>query len=220
MSETDIKTQKNRSGQRIQHNSYLEKNREREEKRSRRAAVIVTAVLCAALPPLGLLLAWHSRRMEAPVRIALSLVGLATMTLALWLWMRSGRVDLGLMPVPVVPMYAGYDVAAIEPTPVPVEVVNVSPVNGPSTFTVTYGDGTVDDLTAASGLIVGEGGLPVDPATYVTIVYAVTNNATRFHTLQVCDFQTNSRVLTLDEALAEGLLPCEKCAQEYIKAVD
>ena len=51
--------------------------------------------------------------MEAPLRIALSLVGLASMTLAGWLWMRSGRVDLGLMPVPVVPMYAGYDVAAV-----------------------------------------------------------------------------------------------------------
>ena len=211
MSETDIKTQKNRSGQRIQHNSYLEKNREREEKRSRRMAVIVTAVLCVVLPPLGLLLAWHSRRMDAPVRIALSLAGLATMTLAGWLWMRSGQVDLGLMPVPIVPMYAGYDVAAIEPTPVPVEVVNVSPVNAPSTFTVTYGDGTVDDLTNPGGLIVGEGGLPVDPATYVTIVYAQVENATLYHSQEVCDYVTYPRVLTLDEAVAEGLQPCEKC---------
>ena len=71
-----------------------------------------------------------------------------------------------------------------------------------NTFIVTYGDGTVEDLS---------GGMPVDPASYVTIVYAVTNNATKYHNLQVCDYQTNSRVLTLDEAIAEGLQPCEKC---------
>ena len=195
--------QKNRSGQRIQHNSYLEKSRQQEEKRTRRAASILLAVLSLALPPLGLLLVWHSRRMEAPLRIALSLVGLASMTLAGWLWMRSGRVDLGLMPVPVVPMYAGYDVAAVETTPVPVEVVSIVPQT-PSVFTVTYGNGTVDDLT-------GGGGLPVDPASYVTIVYAQAENATRYHNLQICDYVSNPRVLTLDEAIAEGLQPCEKC---------
>ena len=198
-----MQTQKNRSGQRIQHNSYLEKNREREEQRSRRAALILLAVLCVALPPLGLLLTWHSKRTEAPVRIALSLAGLTVMTLAGWIWMRAGRVDLGLMPVPVVPMYAGYDVAAIEPTPVPVEVVNVVP-DTPSTFTVTYGDGTVDDLT-------GTGAMPIDPATYVTIVYAQADNATLYHSQEVCDYVSYPRVLTLDEAVAEGLQPCDKC---------
>ncbi|MBR3504190.1 MAG: hypothetical protein IKO07_08085 [Clostridia bacterium] len=159
--------------------------------------------LCVALPPLGLLLAWHSKRMEAPTRIALSLAGLASMTLIGWLWMRSGQVDLGLLPVPVVPMYAGYDAAAIEPTPVPVEVVNVMP-NAPSTYTVTYGDGTVEDLNAS-------GSLPVDPATYVTIVYAQAENAVLYHSQSICDYVNYPRILTLDEAVAEGLRPCEKC---------
>lgn len=199
-----MQSQKNRSGQRIQLNSYLEQNREREEKRSRLMASGVLAVLSLLLPPLGLLLVWHSRRLEAPVRIGLSLVALTAMTLAGWLWMRSDTADSTLMPVPIVPLYAGYDVAAIEPTAVPVQVYNVVP-DEPQTFTVTYGDGTVDDLTG------GEGSLPVDPATYVTIVYAQAENATRYHNLQVCDYVTNARVLTLDDAIAEGLQPCEKC---------
>ena len=101
------------------------------------------------------------------------------------------------------PAYAGYDVAAIEPTPAPVEVVNVMP-EAPSTFTVTYGDGTVDDLT-------GTGSMPVDPATYVTIVYAQAENATLYHSNEICDYVSYPRVLTLDEAVAEGLQPCEKC---------
>ena len=200
-----MQSQKNRSGQRIQLNSYLEKNREREEKRSRLVASGILAGLSLILPPLGLLLVWHSRRLEAPVRIGLSLVALTAMTLVGWLWMRSNITDTTLMPVPVVPMYAGYDVAATEPTAVPVQVYNAVPDEQPQTFTVTYGDGTVEDLTG------GESGFPVDPAAYVTIVYAQAENATRYHSQQVCDYVTNARVLTLDDAIAEGLQPCEKC---------
>jgi len=198
-----MQEQKNRSGQRLQVNSYLETNRLREEKRDRAAATGVMAALSVLVPPAGLLAVWRSRRLIAPVRIGLSMVALMSMTLIFWLWMRSGRADVGIRPVPVVPEYAGYDPMAVVATAAPVEVYNSVPETE-SVFTVTYGDGTVDDLN-------GGGSLPIDPASYVTIVYAVTNNATKYHSLPVCDYQTNSRILTLDEAIAEGLQPCEKC---------
>ncbi|MBO4298267.1 MAG: hypothetical protein IKS52_10460 [Clostridia bacterium] len=198
-----MQEQKNRSGQRLQVNSYLELNREREEKRDQRLATGLMAALSVLVPPAGLLAVWRSRHLSAPLRIGLSLAALLSMTLIFWLWLRGGKADVGILPVPVVPAYAGYDTAAIETTPEPVQVYNAIPESG-SVFTVTYGDGTVDDLTGGSAL-------PVDPASYVTIVYAVTNNATKYHNLQVCDMQTNSRILTLDEAIAEGLQPCEKC---------
>ena len=53
-----------------------------------------------------------------------------------------------------------------------------------------------------------------DPAslTAESTVYAVTNNASSYHMLQICDMQENHRMLTLAEAVAEGLLPCEKGA--------
>ena len=44
------------------------------------------------------------------------------------------------------------------------------------------------------------------------IVFAVTNNASSYHLYEICDFQENRRALTLAQALAEGLTPCEKCA--------
>jgi|GEM_PF-6516615 len=197
-----MQEQKNRSGQRLQMNSYLEHNRVREERRDRRMATGLMAALSALLPPLGLLSVWRSKRLSAPMRIALSLVALFSMTLICWVWLRTGRVDMGIRPVPVVPLYDGYDLTASRATAEPVDVY-VAPPENPGGFTITYGDGTVDDLNG--------GALPVDPASYVTIVYAVTNNATKYHSQPVCELQTNSRVLTLDEAVAEGLQPCEKC---------
>ena len=179
-----MQQQKNQSGQRLQVNSYLELNREREEKRDRRLATGLMAALSVVVPPAGLLAVWRSRRLNAPVRIGLSVAALLSMTFICWLWLRGGQTDIGILPEPVV-------------------VYNTEPETE-TVFTVTYGDGTVDDLTGGSAL-------PVDPASYVTIVYAVTNNATKYHNLQVCDMQTNSRILTLEEAIAEGLQPCEKC---------
>lgn len=198
-----MQQQKNQSGQRLQVNSYLELNREREEKRDKRLATGLMAALSVVVPPAGLLAVWRSKRLNAPVRIGLSVAALLSMTFICWLWLRGGQTDIGILPVPVVPAYAGYDTAAVEATPEPVVVYNTEPETE-TVFTVTYGDGTVDDLTGGSAL-------PVDPASYVTIVYAVTNNATKYHNLQVCDMQTNSRILTLEEAIAEGLQPCEKC---------
>ena len=198
-----MQEQKNRSGQRLQVNSYLELNRERADRRDRRVATGLMAALAVLVPPAGLLAGWRSSRLTAPARAGLSLAALASMTLMFWLWMSAGRVDIGILPVPVVPAYAGYDAATAVATAEPVQVY-YDVQDTENVFTVTYSDGTVDDLN-------GGGTLPVDPASYVTIVYAVTNNATKYHNLPVCDYQTNGRILTLDEAIAEGLQPCEKC---------
>ena len=122
-----MQEQKNRSGQRLQVNSYLETNRLREEKRDRAAAAGVMAALSVLVPPAGLLAVWRSRRLIAPVRIGLSMVALMSMTLIFWLWMRSGHADVGIRPVPVVPEYAGYDPMAVVATAAPVEVYNSVP---------------------------------------------------------------------------------------------
>ncbi len=205
-----MQTQKNQSGQRIQKNSYLERNRVQEEKRDRRLLLALLTALSVIVPPVGVFCTWRSGRAGTYARIGLSLAALVSMTFFCWLWMRSGSVDIGILPVPIVPAYAGYDVNSTPATPEPVEVF-IPPEDQQGALTVTYGDGTVEDLS---------GGLPLDPTSYVTIVYAVTENAMRFHTQPVCDYQTNGRVLTLDEALAEGLQPCEKCAQQYIQRAD
>ena len=204
-----MQEQKNRSNTRMPVNSYLETNRVQEARRDRQTATGLMALLSVLVPPAGLLAVWRSKRITAPVRIALSMVALVSMTFILWVWLRSGQTSTGILPTPIVPRYAGYNAAAAVATPEPVVVYDTLPVETESVFTVTYGDGTVENLNEGTTM-------PVDPASYVTIVYAVTNNATKYHSQQVCDYQTNSRILTLDEARAEGLLPCEKCAQQYI----
>ena len=192
--------QSNTSGQRIRANSYLEKNREREDRENRLRVLFMVACLTVLLPPLGLLLVWRSRRVNAMARIVLSMAGMASMTIIFSVLLNSGGTDPGILPVPVVPDYAGYD-----STVSAVSVPNEPQPADDTGYTVTYGDGTVD-------MVGGE--LPTDPALDVTLVYAVTNNATYYHAQQVCDLQTNSRVLTLDDAIAEGLLPCPKCAAD------
>ena len=195
-----MQEKKNRSGQRLQVNSFIETNRLEEERRQRRLTSILLGIVSLALPPVGLLLVWRSKNLTVATRALMSAVSLCSMTLIFWLWLKPAQGATSILPVPVVPQQAGYDAAAIEPTTVPVEVVNTVP-DTPSAFTVTYGDGSVD----------GVGTMPVDPASYVTIVYAVADNPKFYHNLEVCDNQANPRVMTLDEAIAAGLLPCEKC---------
>ena len=199
-----MQEQKNRSNTRMPVNSYLETNRVQEARRDRQTATGLMALLSVLVPPAGLLAVWRSKRITAPVRIALSMVALVSMTFILWVWLRSGQTSTGILPTPIVPRYAGYNAAAAVATPEPVVVYDTLPVETESVFTVTYGDGTVENLNEGTTM-------PVDPASYVTIVYAVTNNATKYHSQQVCDYVTNARVPTLDDAIAEGLQPCEKC---------
>ena len=223
-----------RPGQRPASNRYIEQSQQQAQSRDRRLLYIILAALCLLLPPVGLLCAWRSRRTGQIAHAALSALALLSIAAIATIYFRSTMPSDRILPVPVVPTYVGYDPAAAAPTVEPVEIyAGDSAQEAVSTFTVTYNDGTTEDLNAAgsdgTGTITDETGenagetagetvvsKPIDPATYVTIVYAVTNNATYFHTLPVCDYQTNSRVLTLDDALAEGLVPCEKCAQEYI----
>ena len=221
-----------RPGQRpASNNRYIEDSQKRASERDRLLLYIILTALCLLLPPVGLFCAWRSRRTGPAVKGALSAAALLSAVLLSALVMRLGAPADRIRPVPVVPTYIGYDPAAAAPTAEPVEIYAIGDdsQDDAATFTVTYNDGTTEDLSGAGGgnadgVVPGEdqaeGGEDIkylDPATYVTIVYAVTNNATYFHTQKVCDYQTNSRILTLDDALAEGLIPCEKCAQEYIK---
>ncbi|MBR0464465.1 MAG: hypothetical protein IJJ23_08800 [Clostridia bacterium] len=219
----------NRPGQRPA-NHYLEDNERRQTRRDRVVLHLIIGALCVILPPVGLVCAWRSERVNALARGALTVCALAASTLICVTILRLTSTSDVIRPVPVVPVAYGYDKSTIKATPEPVTVYSAPadeedypPV---TSYTVTYANGEVQNVgdqttgeetvTAVETPDDAESQFPVDPATYVTLVYAVTNNATYFHTQQICDLQNNSRILTLDEALAEGLRPCEKCAQQYI----
>ena len=181
-------------------NSYIEHSQAAEEKRQMGQAFLINLFLAVVLPPVGVLLAWRSKRLNAVLRVVLSVCALGVLTGAFVL-MRGTTSTNGMLPTPQTPVLAGYGTAAqtLEPAADPYADA------AQEGYTVTYGDGTTEGTAAQ------DGELPMDPTTQVTIVYAVTNNAQYYHKQEICDMQTNSRRLILEDAIAEGLQPCSKC---------
>lgn len=166
---------------------------------SSRRPVILTGVLCLLLPFAGIPLAWRARRIPMALRSAFSALGFLSMTLIFVLLMRPAKVASDIRPTPAVPVQAGYGTTSVhaatdEPLP------ETTAVPAAQDAAVSSNDPSLSETN--------------DPSAQSdeVIVYAVTNNASSYHLAPVCDMQENNRQLTLSEALAEGLQPCEKCA--------
>lgn len=157
-----------------------------------RRTLIVLAVLCALVPPVGIIMLWRAERITLPVRGGLTLLALAAMTLIFFFILRPDSSETDITPMPAAPQYAGYGYIASD-TPVPTQ----APV--PPAVVPMVPSGNVSATAEPGGL------------TDESIVYAVTNNASSYHLSQICGFQENNRALTLLEALNEGLQPCENC---------
>lgn len=181
-------------------NSYISHSKAREAQRKSGESLIVHLFLCIVLPPVGLLLAWHSRHLNTLSRAAASLCALAVLTGAFVL-LGGSESSAAILPAPQTPELPGYGNAAQTAEP-DIYVDGQDSVGG---YQITYGDGTTEET------LTQDGELPVDPLSQVTIVYAVTNNAQYYHSQEICDMQTNSRRLILEDAISEGLKPCEKC---------
>lgn len=169
----------------------------RYEQEQLRRSLILLSALCLLLPPAGIILLWRAKKIDIRMRGALSALGFISMTLIFALLMRPTEVVSSIHPMPVTPVQAGYGAA---PTVyIAPEVTNVP---------------AQPDVYFIGGQSSEEEPLHIDPSTLTaeSTVYAVTNNASSYHTLPVCDMQENHRMLTLAEAVAEGLVPCEKCA--------
>lgn len=190
-------------------NSYIEHSQAAEEKRQTLQAFLINLFLAVVLPPVGVLLAWHSKHLNALMRVILSVCALGVMIGAFALMSGASSTN-GMLPTPQTPVLAGYGNAAQTPEP----VADFYAGDGQEGYTVTYGDGTTEGTTTQ------DGELPMDPTTQVTIVYAVTNNAQYYHKQEICDMQTNSRRLILQDAIAEGLQPCSKCYPDGAPSLD
>lgn len=169
-----------------------------------RRSLALLAILCILLPPIGLLLIWRSDRVPMVIRLACSLAGTAAMTFLFTLLLPSEKTGSLIRPTPVTPVSAGYGVAANEPVQLPDATSPAAPAQ-PDTAPEQPAADPLSGATAPQPTA-GDGAL--DPE---TVVYAVTNNAVSYHLQEICDTQTNNRTLTLQEALNEGLTPCEKC---------
>ncbi len=160
---------------------------------------IVIGALCLLVPPVGLVMLWRSRRMTFYVRMALSTLAFISMTLIFFFLMRPAEVPSGIRPMPATPMIVGYGSVSQNAAVVPSAPMNV-PSQGDAAPAPVVGNAS-EPVNQNSGVLTGE-----------SIVFAVTNNASSYHLYEICDFQENRRALTLAQAIAEGLNPCEKCA--------
>lgn len=190
-------------------NSYIEQSQAAEEKRQTLQAFLINLFLTVVLPPVGVLLAWRSKHLNAALRVALSVCALGVMTGAFVL-LRGASPTNGMLPTPQTPVLAGYGNAAQTPEP----AADAYDPAGQEGYTVTYGDGTTEGTAAQ------DGELPMDPTAQAIIVYAVTNNAQYYHKQEICDMQTNSRRMLLEDAIAEGLQPCSKCYPDGAPSLD
>lgn len=159
---------------------------------------LIIYLLCAVLPPLGLLILWRSRHSTNAMRAAASLLAVCVMTLLLLLCMDSAP-DSGVRPTPVTPSGIGYGSVALPSSaaavaPAPVEAV--APAEG--SVSVSQEDVSVPVETDA----------PVEGGQFV---YTVSNNPSVYHASEVCDGQVNRRQIALETAINEGLTPCSKC---------
>ena len=161
---------------------------------------LVLGALCLFIPPVGLVMLWRSRRMTFYLRMALSTLAFLSMTVIFFLLMRPAEIPSTIRPMPSTPSIAGYGSASqtvVSVVPSAPENVPAQPDAAPAPVT----GNVVEPVTQNSGMLTNE-----------SIVFAVTNNASSYHLYEICDFQENRRALTLAQALAEGLVPCEKCA--------
>ena len=195
--------QRQRPGARPAANSYVRASQERNQRLEKRLSLVLFGALCLFVPPIGLIALWRSGKIGTPSRFLFSAAALASMTFIFSMTVRAGSGTAGILPVPQTPRQVGYNSAVVMPaaTTVPV-VIDTGAENGGLTISYAPND---------SGFGEDGGELPIEPVVQIPIVYAVTNNATYYHYQQMCDMQNNSRALTLVEAVAEGLLPCEKC---------
>ncbi len=183
-------------------NRYLDHSQQREQQRRSGESLLVHLFLSLVLPPVGLLFAWHSKRLSVLGRMASSLCALAVLTGAFVL-LGDNSSTKGMLPTPQTPALPGYGNAAQTAEPALDPYGAGAPID--EGYQITYGDGTTESTYTQ------DGELPIDPLSQVTIVYAVTNNAQYYHSQQVCEMQNNSRALILQDAIAEGLQPCSKC---------
>ncbi len=162
---------------------------------------MVFGLICLLLPPIGIICAWRSRRMTFPLRLILSGIGFASMTLIFFLLMRPDVQVSTIRPTPEVPVSSGYSGIALVGNSQPADVYGApSEVIPPQPDAVAPSDSYTEPLIQNSGELTDD-----------SIVYAVTNNASSYHMYEICDFQQNNRALTLRNAVNEGLRPCAKC---------
>ena len=186
-----------------------------------RKPVLMMGALCLLLPPVGALLIWRSKRGNTVMRLSFSALAVASMTLIFSLTMMgqraASRVD---RPVPVTPVQAGYGAYVAPAAP----GQSQSAVGGGSAAPAPpSGGATVQTVSQDEADLLGVGGQENtgedvgedtgEAMTLDTVVFTLAEGGGTYHLLEVCDGVQNDMTMTLEEALLQGLEPCETCVE-------
>lgn len=162
-----------------------------------RSTLILLAVLCLLIPPVGILFAWRTHKLSILLRAGFSALGLAAITIIFVFLMRQESPTADIRPMPATPQLVGYGTVAAQEAAIPAAAE--APAQ-PESVPINPGAATDPALVQEPGELTDD-----------TVVYAVTNNASSYHLYEICDMQENRRAMPLRDALNEGLQPCEKC---------
>ncbi len=163
-------------------------------------------LLTLIMPPLGILLMWSMGIFRTRGRMLMTTLGTLEMMFAMVLLTPRAEIAEQL-PLPVAPA-----------------AVTVAPATDEK-LSALY---NIEELLYEQQLaqVIAEGGDETDIMSdeqleqkraeeraeiLSTTVYAVFNNAQRYHAQRVCGNQTNGRELTVEEAMREALSPCPDC---------
>ena len=166
---------------------------------------VAVLLLLLLLPPLGLLVLWRNGVFKPRGRVLLTTIATAEM-MALCVLL-TPRTEL----------------ASQKPLPAAPQAVTAAPaeenLNALYNIEELLYEKQLEDVKAKGGsetdLMTEEEKLQKQQVNREeilnTIVYAVYNHATRYHSQMICGTQSNGRALTVQEAMMEALSPCPDC---------
>lgn len=165
---------------------------------------LLKVILCVLIPPIGILVLWRTSSFRLRGRVLVSLLSAISMTLMILSTMQR-PVFTSIVPAPSAPLSATH--APETDTVTALSNIEELLLAQEAAEAAQLGDG---EIAPPQEAVVDDSG-PTDDEIWETIVYCVNNGAKYFHVESVCQTQSNTRQLTVRQAVSEFLGACSRC---------
>ena len=181
------------------------RSREPKKQKGITKRAILAMVLLVLLPPVGIALMWYKGIFELRGRILLTVLSTILLTVMFGF----------MMPDPVVVEAHPVAGKAMLRSPLPTDAALNALSNMEELLAGIENKPVVNtDLNEVTGMTADETAQMELAATsdpMQDVVYSVTVDAKYYHAESECRGQVNKRMLTVGQALSEGLSPCKRC---------
>ena len=165
-------------------------------------------LLVLLVPPIGLIYLWRNQVYRTRGRMLLTVLATVELTLLFLWWMPRGDTVAATLPVPA----SSQLFTAAPESDVLTALSSLEEIARAQTPPREDSESTVIQIQQEQQLIAQQ-------ALLDTVVYSVYHNAKYYHADSICNGQTNSRMLTIRDALREGLGPCPDCDPPVYQAI-